>query len=614
MSIARTHKAGIAGLLIVATVVLAYLPGLTGSFIFDDYPQVVHQPAIQVQSLNPEDITPVLMSFQHGIGRPIPMVSFAIDHVIWGMDPWGFKLTNLVIHVLNALLMFALARRLLVSNECNSLDKTWVPAILATIWATHPLQVSTVLYVVQRMESLSTFFILVALLFYLTGRRRQIAGKKAWPQLLLCIPAVGLGLASKETAALFPVYALCLELTVLRFEAHSAKTAKLLRLAYALALGACFLAMVALAPNLASETDYAIRPYSAVERVLTQFRVIPMYLGWILFPQPEQYVFYYDHYQHSQGILSPATTLAGAVLLILVATSAVILNRRLPLYSVGVAWFLSAHLITSSYLPLELVFEHRNYFATFGVILAAYALTKAVVPLADRRIVATTSCLVTSFILSMCLIRSATWGDPLHLALELAQNNPSSPRAATQLADTYLILAGQHDETFFSLAEAEYERASRLPNASPIPEQGLIVLAARRGLPPKPEWWESLLLKLQTQPIGPQEMNVVTSLLDLRQAGLAIDDGHVADAYIALSNRMALPPTQYFAFGVHALVALGDRQLSNDLFQLTIDHADGNAALLAEMAAYLREMGQPEAAAYIETRAALPASNPGSPR
>ncbi len=608
------HKAGIAGLLVLASAILAYLPGLGGSFIFDDYPQIVHQPAFQLGSLDLEGIRSILFSFQHGIGRPIPMLSLAIDHRVWGLDPFGYKLSGLIIHALNALLVFALTRRLLAGPDGKPPERSWLPAALALAWAIHPLQVSTVLYVVQRMETLATMSVLGALLLYLSGRRRQLAGERAWPRLLLCIPVLALGLACKETAALFPVYAFCLELTVLGFGAASARTGRRWRIAYAVIALAGITAVIMLAPRFTAESAYAIRAFTAEERVLTQLRVLPMYLGWILLPQPGQYLFYYDHFPPSLGLLEPSTTLAGGVLLLLLAASALLLRRRIPLYALGVGWFLAAHLITSSYLPLELVFEHRNYFAILGVVLAVYGLARQAGALADRRILAAAGGVAMSFLFAMCLLRSATWGDPLHLALELAQNNPASPRAGTHLADTYVLLAGHAGDAFIGMAEAEYERAAALPGASPIPEQGLIILAARTGRPVKPEWWQSLLHKLQTQAIGPQEMSVVTSLLDLRQEGLAIDDGRIADAYIILASRMRLPPTQYFAFGVHALVALGDGKLANNLFQLTIDHADGNVALLAELSAYLRETGQPEAAEYIETQAGLAPGRPEGQR
>ncbi|WP_146906938.1 hypothetical protein [Arenimonas daejeonensis] len=163
-----------------------------------------------------------LTSFRHGIGRPLPMLSFALDYAFWGGNPLGYKISGLAVHLVNALLVFVLLQRILSLLPGAVVERDRIMAgLIAAAWATHPLQVSTVLYVVQRMETLSLLFVLLALLFYLAGRTRQAEGRRGWPLLAICPPLVALGLACKETAALFPVYALALELTILRFRAHA---------------------------------------------------------------------------------------------------------------------------------------------------------------------------------------------------------------------------------------------------------------------------------------------------------------------------------------------------------------------------------------------------------
>ncbi|WP_146906939.1 hypothetical protein [Arenimonas daejeonensis] len=345
-----------------------------------------------------------------------------------------------------------------------------------------------------------------------------------------------------------------------------------------------------------------------------------MYLGWIVFPTPGAYLFYYDNFPASTGLLAPATTLTGAILLMLLAASAWWSRHRLPLYALGVMWFLLAHVITSSYLPLELVFEHRNYFAVLGVLLAVFALAD----LGLRRLPSRSLRTILGFVLiaglaGLGMLRSATWGSSLHLAMELAQNNPGSPRASTNLADNYLLMATSGQDTLFlQMAEKEYERAAAIPGASPIPEQGLVILSARRGMPAKPEWWDGIITKLETQPIGPQEMSVVTSLLDLRNQDMPIDDTRLADAYIVLARRMTLPPTQYFAFGLHALVKLGDTRLASQFFELAVDHSGGAPGLAGELAAHLRSEGYPDAAsamdAYALRQTAITAGTPEGER
>src|SRR5699024_7915595 len=112
------------------------------------------------------------------------------------------------------------------------------------------------------------------------------------------------------------------------------------------------------------------RNFSTAERVLSQLRILPLYLQQILLPLPSNMYFYYDDFAPSRGWLSPATTLAGAAFLLGLLLAAWQLRKRLPLFALGVAWFFAAHFMTSNVIALELVFEHRNYFALFGVLLA----------------------------------------------------------------------------------------------------------------------------------------------------------------------------------------------------------------------------------------------------
>src|SRR5690606_17923820 len=108
----------------------------------------------------------------------------------------------------------------------------WAALALATAWAAHPLQVSTVLYVVQRLQSMGTLFLVLALWAYLHGRSAQIAGRPGRHGLLLTVFFWLLALGCKEDSALLPLYTLALELTVLRFAADDARLSRNLRRFY----------------------------------------------------------------------------------------------------------------------------------------------------------------------------------------------------------------------------------------------------------------------------------------------------------------------------------------------------------------------------------------------
>src|SRR5690606_4997292 len=237
----------------------------------------------------------------------------------------------------------------------------------------------------------------------------------------------------------------------------------------------------------------------------------------------------------SHGLLEPATTLAGGLLLAALAGSAVYWRNRLPLYAFGILLFFGAHFLTSNVVPLELVYEHRNYLALLGILLALADLVRRL-PVRDGPAIVRAGVVVVILGCgSLTLVRAATWGDPFLLAYALVADNPDSARASNDLATLYGAMADANsDSPFYDLAIQEFERGAHLPGASPLPEQGLILTAAVAGEPVQQQWWDNLLHKLQTNPIGPQELLAVTGLVGQRDK-IALDDHMLARCYKALA-------------------------------------------------------------------------------
>jgi protein O-mannosyl-transferase len=200
--------------------------------------------------------------------------------------------------------------------------------------------------------------------------------------------------------------------------------------------------------------------------------------------------------------------------------------------------------------------------------------------------------LLMVFLLFMTVLRSATWGDPFLLATDLVKLNPQSPRASSDLATLYAGMSDSNpDSPFYSFAMAEFERGSKLPNASPLPEQGLILMAATTGQPVKDEWWDSLVDKLRTRPIGPQEMMAVTGLLRQRYEGVALDDGRLTQAYGTLLSRREMPAQLHAQFGDYALVYLGDEALAERMFVEMVDRSAGDSEYVLRVARGLASEG-----------------------
>lgn len=565
-------------LLLLLLTGLAYWPGLSGGFLFDDYTNIVDNSKVQPEHLDLAALTRAAQVFERGtIGRPLATIGFAVDYLIGGMHPWVFKLHSLLVHLLNTLLVFLLVRRLLtLPRAAVPHASTGAAFAIALLWAIHPLQVSTVLYIVQIMEMLAATFMLLGLLAYLRGRIRQIEGKRGWPWIAAAVACMPIGLLAKETAVLLPVFTLALELTVLGFAAATPRTQRVLRIGYGVgALLAVIVFFAFIIPHYAAPGAYNFRDFSLGERLLTQLRVLPMYLGQILLPIPSHMTFYYDNYSVSHGLLNPATTLAGGLLLAALTASAVYWRKRLPLYAFGILLFFGAHFLTSNVVPLELVYEHRNYLALLGILLALADLVRRL-PVRDGPAIVRAGVVVVILGCgSLTLLRAATWGDPFLLAYDLAAINPDSPRASNGLAIIYSAMAdGNADSPFYAMAMQEFERNARLPGSSPIAEENLILTAAAAGQPVQQAWWDSLLHKLQTNPIGGEESMAVQGFVSgSKKVGL--DPHMVARSYTILESRVDdLPAPTLAAFGDHALTYLKDEKLANHFFLAATEQSD----------------------------------------
>ncbi|MCR6699886.1 MAG: glycosyltransferase family 39 protein [Dokdonella sp.] len=577
-----------------------------GPFVFDDYPALVNNPRLHVTDFSFDAFARAALSFDAGGGsRPLAMASFAFNHALGGLDPWGYKLFGVVVHAINALLVFALVLRLLGLVQVGEQHRRVAAFAIALLWAVHPLQISTVLYVVQRMETLSLTFVLMALLAYLRGRALQIAGSRGWPWFVACLPLIGLGLACKETAVLFLAYALALEWTVLRFETKEPAYGKLWRRLYLIGTVLALLVFVLIAvPRYGSLETFTGRDFNSIERVLSQLRILPLYLGQMLWPVPGSMTFYYDDFLPSRSVLSPISTLFGGLVLVGLLASAWLLRQRAPLYALGIFWFFAAHLLTSNVLSLELVFEHRNYFALLGILLAAADLVRRI-PVEDGPAIkyAGAAALILG-VGALGVLRAATWGDKLLLATDLAARNPSSARAAHELGVTYYEMTdGYTNSPFFGFAQKQFEREAGLPSASILGEQALILMASAAKQPADPALWDGLIEKLRERPITPQTTQGLFALLDNRLKGASVDDLKLTEAFMVTFDRVTFPPNTYASFGDYLLEQVGNVPLANLMIAKAIDESRHYPGYAARIVNALRSRGHDEQADLALSRA-----------
>ncbi len=424
------------GFLVFITAVF-YWPGLSGPLVLDDHRLISSS---QVQPITIEKFINVVRSDRSGLfGRPVAYLSYIFNHRFADQDNKtpAFKATNIVLHLLCGVLIYGLLLLVLAGLDpsLSQSRQRFIALCVVGLWLFHPLFVSTVLYVSQRMVQLAALFTLAALLCYIIGRRNLIAGKKTGR--VWCIISVGicfpLAVLSKEIGVLIPLYYLLIEGAVFRFHwpdnVHKRFSKLLVGLAIFLPLVAGMLYGVLNAERWFS--GYAIRPFDLTERALTQIHVLWSYAYQILLPDVRLMGLFQDDFPISKTL--DILTLVKMLSMIGVIIFAVIYRHKMPLVAFGLAWFFIGHVLESTVLPLEIYFEHRNYLPALGLLLPiVHILGK---PLVHSSLLYYVRCALLGGLALMFSLQTVhrvdIWSDEATLYEVAAQNHPTSMRVQT---------------------------------------------------------------------------------------------------------------------------------------------------------------------------------------
>lgn len=498
-------------LVLLILLAASYSFGLSGDFIFDDITNIVMAPALRLEELDWYSIKEVALSGMSGkLQRPIAVTSFAINYYfIDGLDPFWFKWTNVAIHILNGVLVYLLVvkvRELLGSSAILKhykwLDSPAFPFLVAALWVIHPLHVSTVLYAVQRMTLLSATFCLLAMIFYLKAR---VAVQENRLSCISYIALTGLaliaGIFSKENAALGIFYILLLEWSLFGFYAGVGRWTKLF-LWVVIGVGIVIPFTAAALYSLISPEwfleGYRNRDFSLAERLLTQSRLFWIYIGWIIFPDISNYGMHHDDIVISSSLFEPWATFFFVSLTALCLVVSVIAFRRLGGLSFGFLFFFFGHSMESSFIPLEMVFEHRNYLPSLGIIIilvsCMFVMAGFLKQQGLKRVISVFPFLLIVVMTFSTFTRADKWGDPLFSTRLDVENHPLSARShhsyAVNLTNYTNVIA--NDETIIH----HYQTSSELDSIGISGHYGQIIQSIRLQRPVSPILVSDMLERL----------------------------------------------------------------------------------------------------------------------
>jgi hypothetical protein len=328
---------------------------------------------------------------------------------------------------------------------------------------------------------------------------------------------------------------------------------------------------------------------------LSEPRIVIDYVIWTLWPSPHALSFYHDNFHISHSLISPWTTLTSLLALVALAWFAIRLRVQCPLISLGIMLFLGAQLLTATVLPLELIYEHRNYFASFCVLLTVIPLLAAprAEPLAIPRQILLAGLMLCWGVLTALTAHS--WGNPLLLAQELAFRAPDSPRAQYELGRTYIIYSHYDPASpFVPLAYVALERSAALPKSSILPEQAMIYMNARMHLPIKQAWWNSLIAKLRMTKPGVQDESSLSTLTECDRDQLCdLPEHQMIEAFLAALSHSNPSPRLLSMYSDFAWNVLHDKALGLRMAEAAVESAPHEPAYRITLIRMLIAQHQP---------------------
>lgn len=474
-------------------------------FVYDDFEYILLNPAVEnIDCItNTSNLKRLLLKedvYKNIVLRPVAYLTFALNRHFDGYAVVGYHLFNIIIHLLNALLVYLITRLTLNfrvsssgSDAGTSLNITnLMPLFIALLFVSHPLQTQSVTYITQRFSSLVAFFFLLSLALYIASGLSKTMLRR-----LLFYAAAFLAactaMKTKENAFTLPMILLLYECIFfnnnwkLRIATLTPFLLTMLIIpATVMKLNTIFspIAVVSV------EKSMDLVNYNGISRwdyLFSQFGVIASYIRLLLLPINQSLV--YD--VPVQTSFFTFSVLMPFTLIIAILGSGIYLLHRsknaeeprrtlLCLTAFGVLWFFVTLSTESSIIPLDdFMVEQRVYLPSFGLILAVISITAVMF---EKRHRAGFGMFVGLFSVLVILLsitaytRNRLWMDPIALWTDSANKSPARPLAYQNLGAHFF------GKRMFQESIAAFSTAQRLDPAKIEPTFNLatVYLALNR--------------------------------------------------------------------------------------------------------------------------------------
>ena len=443
--------AQIALVLLGLVVITIYSNTFHAAWHLDDKPNILENALLHIDDLHPSTLWNTFFAKKEGeqneFYRPLPSLSFALNWY-WGQDnTFGFHLVNLFIHIISSITLYLASYNLFLTPNIKKYYGTDAAASIAllnaVLWAANPVQTQAVTYIVQRMASMAAMFYIMGVYCFLRARTETLRnGKKAILFYVGCFASFFGAVLSKENAIMLPVSLGLIELIFYR------NIKSLIRKRIFIYISVAVLAMVILFSVVFVATEgfgrfskgYDSRSFSMVERLLTQPRILILYLSQLFYPLPGRLSISHD-IMVSTSLFTPWNTLPSILACFLLIGLGIWQMVKSPLLALGILFFFLNHTIESSAIPLELVFEHRNYLPSFFVFLPFSAMLVNMIRDYKKRRQRSMVMVLTAFVALLIIglgcftyVRNRDWRTETSLWRDAMYKAPKDARPAWNVA------------------------------------------------------------------------------------------------------------------------------------------------------------------------------------
>jgi len=375
----------------------------------------------------------------------------------------GYHLVNISIHLITAVFLFLFIYHTLNLPLLRDrfAKKAYFIALLSTaLWAINPVQGQAVTYIVQRMASMAGMFYIITMYLYLKARTVQ-TGHNRFIFYFLAISTFLLALGSKENAVMVPFSLALYEILLLQenpwLNIKRHLKIYLLIIALFLIAGVLFFHLKDLNIFEYLSTGYENRPFTPGQRLLTEPRIIIFYISLLLYPVSTRLNIAHD-IDISTSLFTPLSTIISITLILGVIAIAIYKWKKYPIIAFSVCFFFLNHIVESSFLPLELVFEHRNYIPSMFFFLPIVIGFRAVLDYYEFK--RTMQSILLAFIILYLVgighstfIRNFTWKHEESLWIDAMEKSPDIARPHHNLGRYY------QDKGYKDEALSEYQKA-----------------------------------------------------------------------------------------------------------------------------------------------------------